>query len=330
MPIVSNTESKRSSDTQGEDRGFPTLKTIDTLKKQYCNQITVLISEVNKCQESYSGYNKLYERKKCLFLWTEGHLRRYRNTDISVGTELLQVNELMKTCVDGYTQWGSELAAGLKNALKSVKDAKTKLGELRDAACKLENCLNDSCNCTQVMVLTGEKPENCNEDPPSTKRRPPECDNVAQYLDELVCMPKALAFDIDSILKSSSEVIGIQVFSNLKSLSDLHKPIYDQTKTFRKHLSDTVKSWEGELKKCQEDVVKAVQGATQAEVKTLKKRSDYQGLFETIEYICNPDCGCISDNDCEKRLIDCEGQICDYCKEVQETFCENNPEEQSS
>ena len=329
MPIVS-AESKSSSYTQGEDRDFPTLKTINALKKQYCNQLTVLIGEVGKSQESYRGYNQLYERKKCLFLWTETHLQRYRNTDLSVGTELVQSNELVKTSVDGYLQWGSELATSLKNVLKSVKDVKTKLSDLRDAACKLDNCLNDSCNCSQVMVLTGEKPENCKEDPPSIKRRPPECDHVAQCLDELVCMPKALAFDIDSILMSSSEVIGIQVFSNLKSLSELHKPVYDQIKTFQKHLSETVKTREGDWKKCQEDLVKAVQGATQADTETFGKRSDYQGLLEAINYLCNPDCNCVSESNCERRLINCEDLICQFCKDVQGSFCGDTSAAQSS
>src|SRR5678816_319304 len=110
-----------------------------------------------------------------------------------------------------------------------MKDVKTKLNDLRDAACKLENCKNDSCNCTQVYILTGERPENCDSNEPAGSR-PAECSDAKDNLDKLICMPKALGFDADSLFKASADVVGIQVFSNIGTLDPLQKALAEDSK----------------------------------------------------------------------------------------------------
>lgn len=309
----------------GGETELPTERTIKKEKKRYCDRIAVTIGEVGKRRESYRGYNQMLERKKCMFLWTEENYRRYRNTDISIGSEILISNDLIKSCITNTVKGGMDLSASLRNIFKAVKDVKAKLNDLREAACKLENCMNDSCNCNQLYVITGEMPEHCKEDASTKQRkRPKECEGASENLDRLVCMPKSLSFDIDSIFKSSSEVIGIQVFSNIHTLDPLHKSFSDGAKTFQKHLADIMKSREGDLKKLQEDLMKTIQNATIAETEAYKKRSEYEGLQDAINFICDPDCGCVGDNgDCEKRLDDCEQEICDICKKVHVTFCKS-------
>lgn len=310
----------------GGDSELPTERTIKKEKKRYCDRISVTIGEVGRWRESYRGYNRMLERKKCMFLWTEENYRRYRNTDISIGTEILMSNELIKTCITNTIKGGMDLSASLKNIFKGVKDVKAKLNDLREAACKLESCMNDSCNCTQLYVITGEMPEHCKDDANAGKqrKRPKECEGAAENLDRLVCMPKSLSFDIDSIFKSSSEVIGIQVFSNIHTLDPLHKTFSDGARSFEKYLADIMKSREADLKRLQEDLVKTIQNATIAETEAYKKRSEYEGLQEAINFICDPSCDCVNDEgDCEKRLEDCEKEICDICKKVHVTFCKN-------
>lgn len=322
-PRTENLQPGPGYNADGESE-LPTQRTINKEKKRYCNKIGEVISEVGMWRESYKGYSQMLERKKCLFLWTEENYRRYRNTDISIGAELLQSNEVVRNCIANTVKGGADLSASLKSIFKSVKEVKARMNDLREAACKLESCMNDSCNCDQMLLITGELPEHCPETdrPKKPKKRPKECEGISKTLDLLVGMPKALSFDIDSIFKSSSEVIGIQVFSNIHTLEPLQKSFSDQAKGFEKYLADIMKSRESDLKKSQEELVKTVQNATLSETQTYKKRSDYQGLEETINFMCDPSCDCIkTDEDCEKRLDDCEKQICDICKEVHETFC---------
>ena len=328
-----DTEPRDDECNDCEENDSATQKTITRERLKYCDLLYQTAGEVTKNEKSYLGQWNLFENKKCMFVWTEDNYHRYRNTDICVGAELLQSNDIIKTNVANDIKWGTDLSMSLKNALKSIKDAKTKMNDLREAACKLENCISDSCNCTQMIVLTGKVPENCKGDtkPPQNKR-PAECDNVDEILDDLVCMPKALAFDIDTIFKSSSDVIGIQVFSNLGTLDPLQKTLSDQAKAFEQHLQDTTKTREADMKKMQEELVKCVQDTTKAEGDLYNKRSDFEGTLKTLDFICCPKCNCVStDEHCEPRLKQCECEICDICDEVQKTFChdeECNDEEQ--
>ncbi len=328
MAIVSSkpdTRQHNPGQNNCEENDTATQKTIHAERQKYCDNLFTTAGEVGKWEKSNEGQLNLFERKKCQFIWTEGNYQRYRNTEIRIGTELIQSNNLIQENVTNYIKWGNELSMNLKNIFKAVKDAKTKMNDLREAACKLENCKNDSCNCTQLMVLTGKVPENCKgESRPTQKERPKECEHVDKLLDELICMPKALSFDIDSIFKSSSEVVGIQVFSNIGTLDPLQKTLADRSKTFEGHLQTTMKSRGDDLKKMQDELVKSVQESTKATVALYNKRSDFEGLLKTVEYICCPKCDCVkTDNCCDPRLHQCECEICDICDDVQKTFCSN-------
>ena len=315
-----------------EENDTATQKTITAERTKYCDELYALAGEVIKWETNYTGQVKLYEVKKCIFTWTEDNYRRYRNTEICVGTELLQSNDLIKENVGNYVKWGNDLFAALKNIFKYMKDVKVKLNDLRDAACKLENCKNDSCNCTQIIILTGEMPENCKDDTELPGNRPPECNDAKKNLDDLICMPKALSFDADSLFKASADVVGIQVFSNIGTLEPLQKALAEDSKAFEKHFLDTTTTRAGDLKKAQEELVKAVQEATKATGGLYNKRSDHEGLLCVTRFLCCPNCDCVDDEgDCKPRLDQCKKEICDICEDVKETFCTegSNDEDES-
>ena len=335
MAIISSSKKDKKHRDRDDDCGdnceesnTPTQKSINIERKKYCDELYTTAGEVIKWETSYTGQSTLYERKKCLFVWTEDNYRRYRNTEICVGTELLQSNELIKENVSNYVKWGNDLSAALKNIFKAIKDAKAKMSDLREAADKLENCKNDSCNCTQITILTGEVPKNCEGKDQPTYERPKECETSKDDLNDLICMPKALGFDADYLFKASSDVIGIQVFSNIGTLDPLQKTLSEDSKAFEKHILETMKAREAGLKKLQEELVKAVQETTKSAAGLYNKRNDFEGLMCTTKFICCPKCGCVVDEGkCEPRLEKCKKEICDICEEVKETFCECESEE---
>lgn len=328
MAIISSSKkgSKNHNDDDCdncEENDSATQKSINNERKKYCDELTDAVGEVRKYETSYEGQTTSYERKKCLFLWTEDNYRRYRNTEICVGTELLQSNELIKENVTNYIKWGNDLSATLKNIFKSIKDVKVKTNELRDAGNKLEDYKNDSCNCTQIAILTGELPKNCDDKhKPPQDNRPAECSDAKEVLDDLICMPRARGFDADYLFKASSEVIGIQVFSNITTLEPLQKTLADHAKNFGKHVQDTLKLRESDLKKIQEELVKVVQETTKSAATLYNKRSDYEGLLRTTKILCCPKCDCIVEGEtCTPRLEECKKSICEICEDVKETFC---------
>lgn len=306
-----------------EEMDLPTQRTINTQRTKYCDELIWSEGEVVKSEQNYEGLSTQYEHKKCMFIWTQTNYQIYRNMVICISPELMQTTESIKENIATYIKLNTDLSTTLKSIFKAAKEVKVKLTELRDQACKLENCVNDSCNSIQLGLLTGKAAENCKGETKPPTERPEACTDAEDILDELICMPKTLSFDIDSIFKSSSDVIGIQVFSNIPSLDSLQKNFSDLAKEFDKQVQETSKLREGDLKKLQEDIIKTVYETSKSAISRLKKRSDFEGLRQTLDYICCAECGCIEGNgNGEPRLKKCECDLCYICDEVKNTFCQ--------
>jgi hypothetical protein len=320
--------SRRNNDdcNSCKDKDNPTQHTITHERFKICSLLYDSSGELSKQEEKFVKENELYGLKKCLFTNTEDNYRRYRNLDIATGSELLQTNESVKANVTEYNKWNKELNTALKNIAKAVKEAKTKFAELKKAACDLDSCYNDSCNKAQKKALTG-KSEGCKDETPVDA-----CSDAEKIFGELICMPKGLASDIDSLFKSSHDVVGIQVFSNIETLEPLQKNLEEQSKSFQKQIADVVKLREGDLKKQQEELVKSVKEITKSAMDRNNARSKFEGYYDAADFLCCPECDCVTgsknntnDNDCDTgcdpRLKVCEDKICDICGKVKETFC---------
>ncbi|MBC7903307.1 MAG: hypothetical protein H7Y27_07785 [Gemmatimonadaceae bacterium] len=318
----------KKDDCGCDENDTNTQKYINTERALLCDELTVASGEVNQWEENYFGLKELKKRRKCLFVWTEKNYQVFRNLQITTGTSLIQFNESIKESTTGYIKSNKTLSDALKDVLKKIKEVKTKVYELRDAADDLKHCTDEGCNCTQWGIITGDwnncKPDN-NRDQP---KRPPECEGAGDKFDDLFCIPKALAGDIDSVFKAAADVIGIQVFSNIGTLEALQRTLYDNAKAFDKHLQDTMKKGQEELKKSQEDFVKTVQDFSKSKALVYGKRSYFHGVFETVSFFCCPKCGCIEkDHKCEERLKKCKEKICDICDQVKDTFCDCSEEQ---
>jgi hypothetical protein len=310
-----------------EDVSRQTQKTINTERLKYCNELYVAAGDVVKWEKTYEGEYNLYNRKKCMFVLTEGNYQRYRNTEICLGTELIQTTELIKENVKSYVDWGGKLNSSLKDIFKKVKEAKGKMGELLTAACSIENDKNNSCHDSEWTALLGRPKANCGKEPTGDlpKDYPDKCKDIDQTICDLICMPKSLNKDINSIFKSSSEIIGIQVFSNIGTLDPIQEDLSKKAKAFDTHLQDVVKSRETDMKDLQKALVKSVQETTKAAGSLYTSRSTFEALGDTTKYFCCPMCGCVTENTkCEDgRLEECECKVCKICKDVQQTFCDD-------
>lgn len=336
-----------------KEKNNATQKNITRERTKICDLLYETAGSLSKQEIKFEGERKVYNDKKCMFVWTEENYRRYRNLEITVGTELLQTNESVKTNVDNVTKLNKSLSDTLKNIAKLTKDIKSKFSDFKDNACKLERCLKDKCNTTQVKALTGKAP-NC---PDEEVIR--ECQDAGDILHELVCIPGGLLSDIDSIFQSSGDVAGIQVFSNIDTLTPLQKTLEGHSKDFEKHINEVMTLRQGDLKKLQDDLVKSVQEITKAAMERNNARSNFEGYADAVDFLCCPDCECIHEDtdkhnhgstdqrqqnqkqnqsqgqphnhrdecdECEPRLKDCEQCICEICKEVKKAFCCDEPE----
>lgn len=329
----SSTPSKDCGCEDCNDKDNATQKSINTQRQVICNLLYVTEGKVEQQQTKFGGENEVFTEKKCMFLHTEENYRRYRNLDICVGTELLQTNDSLKTNVAGLSKLNTDLNKVLSDITKQIRDAKNKFADLKSASCKLEDSITDKCNAAQWKALTGKTSEPCNEDP---KTPGGACANTESEINDLVCFPKGLTKDIDYIFQSSADVTGIQIFSNIDTLTPLQQTLSDKSTSFEKLVSDTMKTRKSELDKLQDDLVASVKSITQSMINRNSMRSDFEGYYDTAKFLCCPSCDCVNNDpnnngnngsknnctdDCNPRLQNCETKICGICKDVQTTFC---------
>jgi hypothetical protein len=305
-----------------EEKDNATQRKINAVKKVYCTSLGTSRDNVNKLEIAYDGKETLYKKKERKFLRTRDNLARYVNTEISMGSQLMQANKRITTNVAGYKTWDDNLSAALKSIFATVKDVKTRVADLRDAAVRLENSLNDSCSAAQWSIITGKDPDTCKDDNPPPPNPQEGCKDAEEILRLLVCMPKALAFDIDSVFKASSDIIGIQKFGNISSLVGLQTELSARTVDFDTLLQNTIKTRKTDLDNAQKDLVQSLADRTDSIIDLYNQRCDYDGVYHTVSEICCPKCGCVAagKGNCEPRLDDCLCEICEICGEVRDTF----------
>ncbi len=316
--MVYNTKNPRQQDQDDDcnkckDTGTPTEKSIEVERKKVCSDLAIKFGEARQWEQARYGARQLYDDKQCAFVKTETNYRYYRNLELAMGVELVQVNDDIKDNVKNYKKWNDDLAAALKDITKTAKEAKVKFKDLKEAGDKLETCLDEICNSSQKKLLTGKSTGDCLDG----ADKEPKCENAEEILDKLVNLPKEILHEMDLIYHSATRVTGIQVFSNVSSLEPLQKNLQDKSKAFDDLIQEKMKKGAEDLKKAQEDLTKAVQELTKATSGLYFRRSLYKGTKEATEELCCPECKCIKDGGLEK----CKCDICKICDDVKAGVC---------
>src|SRR5258708_30850118 len=85
-----------------EERDNATQKSINGIKKTYCDKLRESRNTIKKLEISYEGKEKIYKRKEQMFLPTQNNYQRYVHTQISIRTQLVDANRRMTTHVATY------------------------------------------------------------------------------------------------------------------------------------------------------------------------------------------------------------------------------------
>jgi hypothetical protein len=144
----------------------------------------------------------------------------------------------------------------------------------------------------------------------------------------------------------ASDVVGIQLFSNVDAFDTLQKDLATKAAAFESQISATMKTRKGEVDKAQDDLVLSIKSRTQAYLDRNWQRALFEGYNDAITFLCCPDCDKLCpkpttdqnkpqyqatsntsgncSEDCPPRLKYYETCVCTICKEVQKTFCCND------
>jgi len=317
-----------------EEKDSATLKSIETLRQVYCQALETAKGTREAGAKDFERKARLFEEKKKLFMWTEKNYRIWRDIDITVDTRLQASNDTFKTNVAAYNTESTTLYNQLKGILTALKDVKTKVSALRDQASNLDNYKNDQCNASQWTLLTGKTMDNCKPDPNTPPiERPEPCKDADKIYHELIMVPKkVLVFDVDYLVKAAADIVGIQTFSNIASLTQLQANLSDAGKAFITAVQATVKARAADVTTAQTDLVTAVHDATVSGITKFTATADCDADYATLEFLCKPDCHCCGPREGREphnpRLHECECEICEICSDVKNTYCEAGKEKE--
>ncbi len=202
----------------------------------------------------------------------------------------------------------------------TVKAAKASFGLLRTSASNLDAATKDSCNRSQMSLITGEKCEDCEEKEPKLPgRRPSDCEDAGPILSRLISMPDKLSKDIDIILNAAADVIGIQTFTNITSLSQRFSPtLKTGAKAFDDFLNTTIAARNTDRNNAMAALATSSQNLTDASFSVYNASIDVKATDGLKEFLCNHEtegCDCI-ENIGDDRLKECKSDINNICREV--------------
>src|SRR5260221_14589645 len=109
------TQTGQTGDCGCKDKDNATQVSITANRTLLCNALYTEGGTVIKLQTKFECENALYKDKRCIFLNTEKSYRRYRNFEITTGTELLQTNDSVKANVAQLRDWNKTLGTTLTN-----------------------------------------------------------------------------------------------------------------------------------------------------------------------------------------------------------------------
>ncbi|OYD42761.1 hypothetical protein [Sphingobacterium cellulitidis] len=325
----SNMRNPKNGNCNGNEAKTITQKNLYQIKEDYCNRLKGKLGELSESEVTKDGTLMMYEKKKCVFVKTEKNYQMLRNLELKVGVELIQASDEIKKNVASSILQNDTLLAALKAVSMTAKNAKVAFANLRESAAKLDAGMNDSCNSGQLKIL-GCSSENCNDNEKlaESNQLPNECQDACRVLQKLVEKPIELSQEIDIICNSVSDIIGIQSFSNIKSLEKFQQDFATNAKTFDDLILSQIINATAGLKKSQDDLTLAIKSQTQSSYALYNKRNELETLVEVKDYLCCHKCNCIGDcgcnegsNDENNRFKKCKCDICDICKEVTEIYC---------
>jgi hypothetical protein len=321
-----------------EDSDLPTKKTIRASKNNYCLTLKTDLGVLRAAEEQRRGFKIIYEHRKCRFVKTEKNYQRFRNLELGYGVELIRAVTDIETNIKALATDNTTLAGALGDLVKLLKTAKSAFGDLRDSGCKLDACMKDSCNRSQVAVLTGRKIEDCDDKhkhPEQPHKRPHDCEGVIEIIEELIHEPGCFSKEIDVILVAAADVTGIQTFANINALTTTFLPSLKATaQAFDAFVQDRMTNGATALTTAQTNLTQSIKDLTDAEFAVFNARIAVDSIKGLKDFLCHHKCTCICDDpkkehekgDCgckcggDKRLEKCKCEICEICQEVAKIY----------
>lgn len=185
--------------------------------------IKLSVSEETVACIDYKGKINNQEYKLCKLIKAKDIHKEYFGIKNTISTTFFKQVCLIDENVDAILTKTEAVNAALNSSLDAIKNAKSKLWEVREAACKLDGARNDSCNSEQLSALS-KIPADQNG-----------LKGIARF-QALVDKIKEDAFklydSVDDVFEKGVKVAGIQAYMNTASIKEFTTALKTDAEAF--------------------------------------------------------------------------------------------------
>lgn len=283
-------EEMKNGNGGGGDSGEPASGNGDSSQTDGCFKDyheKVLKKEIEGAESTKKVKETVFAQKytvknfrTCTLLRAQAACDEYTNIKNCITTILGQSAVEIQANIDAYITYGKDTETALTAAFKAIKGAKSKLAAVNDAACRLENCIKDSCNSEQLRILKDGFDELIVKG--KTEKTFIEHINEIQSKVDMANDTGLGAFEI------GVKVAGIQKFTNIKSLKGFGNNLQEGIDLLVGDVAENVTYSKGKKEKAQEELTTALQELTTAKFKKFNATLKLKSLKESEKYVLGP------------------------------------------
>lgn len=217
----------------------------------------------------------------------------YNNLDLCYTVAAYKKVVLLNEDIKKYCDKEKELEQKLKEAVKCVKETKTKLNDVVNEACKIDRCIKEEKRCKKGLH---EQLKGANN----------EWKELLESIEtgSVDCFTKACeAFDV------GVDVVGLQTFVDIESLKKLGEDLAGYMDAYTKDMSTNIQKAEAEWKKAREEVVQITKELMAGKFAKCDADNCKDAVEDTLEFLCDPDA-------CDNLYPSLE----ELCQKVKENF----------
>jgi hypothetical protein len=232
--------------------------------------------------------------KTCCLIKSREIWDLYANLDLCYVVSSRKRTILLNEDIKAHCTKEIALEQKLKDAVKCIKEVKTRLNDVVDEACKIERCIKEEKRCKKGLhELIKEKDNEWLKLLDHIEKTSIHCFNIA-----------CKAFD------AGVDIVGIQTFVDLDSLKTLGTDLSVKMDTLKTDITANTKKAEEEWKKAFTELTTVKEELVSGEFAKCHSRNAKEGIEKTLDFLCNPH-GCDEIKDTE---------IDEICRKVKENF----------
>ncbi len=284
-----------------EERKSPTEEIINQCIEELEDEKKARRAEAKALKKACDLKECIEDYKTCCLVKSREVWDLYTNLDLCYVAESNKTAMLLNQDIQTHCDKEVALEQKLKDAVKCIKEVKTKLNDVVDEACKIDRCIKEEKRCKRGLheLLKGRN----NEWKPMLDR----IEELSISCFNISCK----AFD------AGVDVVGIQTFVDLESLKTLGTELEQKVGALRADVTGNAQSAEAEWKKSLTELVGVKEELVQGEFEKCHAKNAREGIEDTLEFLCDPGgCDKIEDTDLEE-----------ICRKVKENFGNGSDDE---